>query len=554
MKTKTKIKILSLSVAGAMLAVSLAGCGGQTNSLPEVDGAHDIDCVTDTRVDLLDGVAALDYEDGDITPSMSITIQPEVKEENGYAYFPEAGEYSVTYYVEDSDGGSAQKTVLVNAVERELYTDFITVGGFRGSAGGSATLTRNGMYNGVYLVEGSGAQIAEDIALTRTYTLDNGHNYTFYFGYESSAGGRAYVLADGLRTAEIEIAEGEGSFSFTYLPRGDGNTSSVEISLLLGNLGEVSFNLKSASCMRTRVDETVDLTQDFTFNGKVISRFDGTEGNSFVGEGGATAVLEMRKASAEIWRGGMFINTGIVTEAGQTYSVSFDVSAINATPFEVLVQKGQWGDYDKIGYSLQRVDNATQGVHVQCQFQPAADRSGELWLYVQSGDNVNDITLRNLKVYVTLSGDKVENIQLKDFALTDEDGRGSTMTTADGGFTVNIPSFADTDKKQQVESPEFYLSGSGENYIITFRAKATKPVVCVFAAPLYGGWDPTLAWQRITITEEEQVFSVWCSEAGGNRYNNFVWQFGSTVNQRYSDVTIQITDIKVSYKNTALDE
>ena len=64
---KTAIKILSASVAAAVLAATAAGCAGQTNSLPEVDGAHDIDCIVDTTVDLLDGVAALDYEDGDIT-------------------------------------------------------------------------------------------------------------------------------------------------------------------------------------------------------------------------------------------------------------------------------------------------------------------------------------------------------------------------------------------------------------------------------------------------------------------------------------------------------
>lgn len=544
------IKIIAASAAAVILSVTVAGCNGETNSLPEVDGAHDIDCIINTSVDLLDGVVALDSEDGDITPDMRITVSPQVKVDNGYAVFPEVGEYSVTYKVEDSNGGAYEKTVIVNAIARTWYYDFRTVSGFRGYASGGASLTKNGMYNGEYFVEGSGAQVAEDIALMRTYTLDNGYNYTFTYNYESSVGGRAYVLADGLRAAELTIAEGEGSFSFTYLPRGSGAVSDTEISLLLGNLGEVSFNLKSVSYQRPRGEETEDLTADFSFNGRVISRFDGTSGNSFAGEGGATAVLELREASGDIWRGGMFINTGIVTEAGQTYGISFDVSAINDNPFEVIVQRGQ---FDEKKYLTEYMSNATELKHVSDIFTPTAENAGDLWLYVQSGNAVNDITLRNLKITVVRSGDKTENIVMKDFVLSDSEGRGSTMTTADGGFTVNIPTFADTDWKQQVASPEFYVSGSGENYIITFRAKATKPVVCVFAAPLYGGWDPTFAWQRITITEDEQVFSVWCSESGGNRYNNFVWQFGSTVNQRYSDVTIEITDIEISYKNNTLD-
>lgn len=547
---KKAIKIISAAVAAAVIAVTVAGCAGESNAAPEVEGAHDIDCIINTSVDLLDGVAALDREDGDITPQMQITVAPDAAVENGYAVFPAAGEYTVTYSVEDSGGAQCTRSVLINAIEREKYFDFATVGGFRGNAGGGASILKNGMYDGVYVVEASGAEVAEDIAITRTYTLDNGYNYTFDFGYSSSVGGRAYVLADGLKTAEVYINEGEGSFSFTYLPRGEGSVSEVEISLLLGNLGSVSFSIRSASYMRERGEENEDLTANFSFNGKVISRFDGTSGNSFAGEGGATAVLEMREASGDIWRGGMFINTGIVTEADQVYNISFDISAINASPFEVVIQRGQFNEYK---YLTEYIGDAVSGQHISDTFTPANDTAGELWIYVQSGNAVNDITMRNLKISVVRSGDKVDNIALKDFVLTDSDGRGSTISTAGGGFTVNIPTFADTDWKQQVASPEFYVSGSGENYVITFRAKATNPVVCVFAAPLYGGWDPTWAWQRITITEQEQVFSVWCSDAGGNRYNNFVWQFGSATNQRYTDVTIEITDIEISYKNNTLD-
>ena len=266
---KRAIKIISAAVAAATLASTAAGCAGQTNSLPEVDGAHDIDCIVNTTVDLLEGVAALDYEDGDITPDISITVTPEARVENGYAVFPEEGEYTVTYSVEDSAGGSSEETVLVNAIERETYADFKTVGGFRGTVSGGATLTRNGMYDGVYIVEADGGVVAEDIALTRTYTLDNGYNYTFTYNYNSSAAGRAYVLADGARAAEAYISEGDGSLTFTYIPRGEGSTSEVEISLLLGNLGSVRFNLKGATFMRPRGTETEDLTENFTFNGRV---------------------------------------------------------------------------------------------------------------------------------------------------------------------------------------------------------------------------------------------------------------------------------------------
>ena len=55
---KRAIKIISAAVAAATLASTTAGCAGETNSVPEVDGAHDIDCIGNTPVDRPEGVAA----------------------------------------------------------------------------------------------------------------------------------------------------------------------------------------------------------------------------------------------------------------------------------------------------------------------------------------------------------------------------------------------------------------------------------------------------------------------------------------------------------------
>ena len=49
------------------------------------------------------------------------------------------------------------------------------------------------------------------------------------------------------------------------------------------------------------------------------------------------------------------------------------------------------------------------------------------------------------------------------------------------------------------------------------------------------------------------VYSFVGGSVGGNRYNQFVWQFGSTKNQKYSNVVIEIYDIKISYVNTEYD-
>ena len=70
---KSKFLILPLVAA---VSVFTACSGGEVNQGPELRGVEDITCLADTTVDLLDGVTALDLEDGDITPDLKITVTP----------------------------------------------------------------------------------------------------------------------------------------------------------------------------------------------------------------------------------------------------------------------------------------------------------------------------------------------------------------------------------------------------------------------------------------------------------------------------------------------
>ncbi len=550
---KVKISIAACVLAFSAAAV-LGGCSStDTGAAPKVSGAHDLDCITNTTVDLLDGVAALDDEDGDITPQMTITTAPEVEVTDGYAVFPSEGSYRVTYAVEDSDGNTASTTAIVTATDRETYKDFVSVNGFRGAAYGGASLTKNGMYNGVYLITATGCEIAEDLRLTRTYSLITGIEYTFTYTYNSTAGGKAYIYANGEPAGEAMIYEGDNSVSFTYTATGDSSSEDVEISLYLGAISsDITFNLQSASFGHAQEAGNVTLLDDFTFtSSNCIERFDGTSGSVSIGAENASATLSITSTGDDLWRGGMFIQTSITTTANTQYTVGFDIISTQANTFEVKIQENQW---DETQYALVTcTDGQTTQQHYDSTFTATSSNAGALWLYVQSGTAVNEITISNLTVSAYMSAGNVEeSVELKDFEGSNEDG-SFTLETNAGSFKYTVPEFSDTDWHQQVTSPEFYVSGSGSNYVITFKAKATKPVVTVFAAPVYGGWDPTLAWQRITITEDEQDFAIWCSDSGGNT-NYLVWQFGSSANVAYKNVTIEVSDIKICYRNATLDD
>lgn len=552
MKKNTIKIVIVITVAALLLAFVLIGCDEETvNAAPQVDGAHDFDCIVDTPVDLLDGVAALDDEDGDITPDMAITITPEAElRDNGYAVFPEEGNYRVTYTATDSTGRSTSESVIVSAVERELYMDFSEVSGFKCTTSGGAALTDNGMYDGVYRIKASGAEIAEDVSLSRDFTLTGGEEYRFSYRYYSNNAGRANILADGVAFAVKEIFKGENVLEFSYVPLNKGESAEVEISVLLGALEEFEFYLLGAEyTFAQNIDG--ELLQNFSLAGRVHGRFDGTNGNAWVSEDGKAATLEVTSAhDVDIWRGGMFIDTGLTVSAGVEYTVSYTIVSSEAKPFEVILKRDQWGENR---YDTFAISDATTASRVSRTFIPDADNAGAFWIYVQSGNEVNNITISDLSVVAKSDGNKTEVITLKDFVSAQADGYQGELHTFGGSFTYTIPSFAPTDWQQQVIGPEFYVGGSGENYVVTFKAKASKPVVTIFAAVVYGGWDPTWVWSKFTITEDEQVYTFFCNSAGGNRLNNFVWQFGSQANQAYNDVKIEISDVKISYKDATLD-
>ena len=161
-------------------AIALSGCGENnptpiaTNGAPIIVGVKDLECVINTRIDLLDGVAALDKEDGDITPKMNITINPEVEVVDGYATFKDEGTYTVTYSVTDKDQRNTIKRSFVDVVLREKYISFDMPSGFYSETNGAAIFDTCGMVNGDFVVKNgntsNGRSINPDLKHTvKTY-------------------------------------------------------------------------------------------------------------------------------------------------------------------------------------------------------------------------------------------------------------------------------------------------------------------------------------------------------------------------------------------------
>ncbi|MCH5152437.1 MAG: carbohydrate binding domain-containing protein [Clostridiales bacterium] len=574
-----KIKMLLVFV---LVVIMLAGCTpqGEVNKAPSVVGVKDIQCIVNSTVDFLDGVAALDKEDGDITPNLQITVTPQVEVNDGYATFTQVGEYTVTYQITDSQGRSAQKRAYVDVMDRETYKTFAMPEGFVAETNGAATIETCGMINGVFKLNAKNGEIAEDIKLIREFSLSASAfsatdylEYTFNYTVKSNVAGKIKATADGNDCAELSVAVGENQLSFTHSVLKQDEKHEVEIALCLGGLsGDVEWEISKVNIEYPQQEgKEVTLVDQFNFAGSVTPRCEeydsdekvhtGLDGNGWALEDGSGARLEIKDpgTNTKIWLGGMFINTGITVKSGETYIISFKVKCVplkdrvEKDNFEILFQRGQWAApvYDKVMNPT--ADSETGEVTVSKEFTPNDDNEGDLWIYVQSGTQANQITLSSLSVVERFSAVGKDKFAISDFIESHNGAYNSTFTTDRGNFTYVIDSFSSADGDHKVTSPSFYVAGSGANYVVTFKAKASAPIDMIVAAPVYGGWDPTIFWHQVKLSEQETVFTFFCNGNGSDRLYTLEWHFGSANNQQYHNVTIEITDIKVSLRNGELD-
>lgn len=536
-----KFKYIILPLFAVSAAVTLSACSGKpVNQGPELRGVNNITCLANTEVDLLEGVAALDLEDGDITPNLKITVTPEVAVENGYAVFPEAGEYEVCYEVYDSLGKLARTTVEASVTEREVYMGNILTNGFSLKTEGGAKALKNGLNGSAYSFNVTGQEIAEDVRLTRTYALITGVEYTFKYYYECNLSGRIKIAANGAVIAEANVNAGGGEIQFTYTAESADASENAEIELWLGGLeGDLQFSVSKAETQRYQAgDSLTEKLENFSFDGKIFDRFDGTEGNVGTVDGGKGVFVEITKASADTWRGGVFVNTGLAIGAGSTYTVSYDAEAENGGAFEVILQNKQW-DEAKINVS-------TAAGHNQFDFTVTEQTAGTLWIYIASGANVNKITLKNLSVKAHEGGNITESFSVGQIYSNNFGGGEGSARCEYGKLIYDIKTFGSDWGQNELGTPAFALSGAAGNFVITFRAKASSPVNCVFAASVADYWD-TFAWKQLKFTAQEQTYSVRCDDKSVEGSYKFLWQFGSAANSNYSDVKIEISDIKICY-------
>lgn len=479
-----KIKFIALPLVAA-LCLGGTACANLADEAPVITGVADRMYATGAVCDLLVGVAALDKEDGDITPSLEITIDGNAVD-GYYAVFDEEKDYEVNYKVADSKGHVAEETAYISAISRDVYTkfDLVNFDGFEVKTAGAAKLASQSVIGdgaaSLYTFKVSGAAADTDAVFTRTYRFKSGTDYTVKYYVKSNVAGTAKAKINDGSSVDLAVVEGNNVFTLTYcVPDGEEEETDVKIDILFGGLGaDIEWTFDKAVAEHISEGPSAEGVT-FVKGTNVHDRFDGTAGEVTVSQDGKSATLKITSASADRWRGGMFINSGLNLSAGIKYTVSYDLTA-EKTGFGIALENKQW-DATRYGYASIENDG---DLHQENEITPAED--GGLWLYVESGDAENTITVSNLKITRDTanqpSSEKMSFNNTNVEARIDNDGGNSALAgsvaIAEDNSSATLKITAECSYKDRWRGGMFVNTGiklnAGNTYRLSFNVQTAN--------------------------------------------------------------------------------
>lgn len=578
-----KIKLICTLSALSFVFIVPGGCGGvssEENQAPEISGVGNLVIAQYESLNLYQGIVALDKEDGDITDKMEIKVVPAVKHDGGTYMFEKQGNYKIVYSVEDSFGNSVEESAMLNVSSRKLSREFLGTNGFSLAVADGVKAVSNGIANGgVYRIKLAGAEIASDAVISKTFSLVEKQNYTFEYKVKSSAVGAVRIFINDAEYAQKQLmSSSEQVLSFDYTVPETVNEDAVEpvtqaeegqeetptpiepikvdtkIDIQIGGLRDAVFELYSVKFgsddIKTEYTEQLD---NLNYMDNKHDRFDGAKGSVTPIEGGLS--LKITEPGADIWRGGVFINTHVPIAVGDKFKISFDAKSKSDKSFEVLVQDQQWGP-DEVKKTLTFPKDGNTGI-VDYEITADANYRDGIWLRIQSGDKINEVEFKNLSIKKL--GSNKDIIAFDGFAESHaaDNGADQVLNIENGIAYLEIKSFGSRDWHNKLESAAFDADTKADKLVITFKVKSNNRVKVVFAAPRAGGWDPNLVYRQMYIEKGERYYTIVTDDIPGEGKHKLVWQFGAVENQILDNVNnsvkLEISNICINYRHPLFD-
>ena len=608
----TNIRKALALVLSLVMILSLAACGGDSgeNTPPQITGVMDQMVEAGSEFNALEGVAASDAEDGDITAKISIDATPALTFKNGKVTPEKAGSYELVYSVTDQSGEIAEAyatlTVTKQTGDAEVYMDFDFSDQAVDSKGWIAKVAEGvaatgELKQGAYVFDITNPGNGDgDIQLTLEGLAVKAADYKVKVWAKSTANTYAHILA------RDENAEGWSTFGGAYNLVIGQEIAALELNFtaadngsaeLMINLGKITPNpenpddttpenftvtIDKIEVYEITGNETQNpiFTNDFSApadNAIVVSAGDGAAASAAYENGAAKVIIDAYPTEGGIWSIKADIALpGVTIEQGQKYFYSFKVNAANSQNGECLVESETLFHEARAHFNSLAAPAGEETVVTGTFTAESAIFDPVIRLQIGSpadGVFANDILIDDVQ-FCKVEGDKEVHKTIyaftpfgpntanygnsaypwQTFNGTDEDNdRGvGTIWTEGGSLFYRIDQGGVTDWHNKL------ICGYGDNplvlaadryYIIEITAKADKNVSCGFFLNPLGGWDPRVS-ESMDITTEEQTFVFETTDTFFTDMNfEILFQFGSEATAALGDVTIEFSDIVIYSKS-----
>lgn len=596
------------AAAAAGMLFALASCS-KTNTAPEISGIADAVVQAGTEWNAMEGVAASDKEDGEITSRISIESTPPLAFRNGKAVPQNAGNYELVYAVTDADGNTAEAyatlTVSKKTADAVVYRtfDFSTVQADDScwkAQIADAKLASGSLQQGAYVFDiqnpGNGDG---DIQLVRKGFPLKAADYKVRIWAKSTKETYAHIIA------RDEKASGWATFGGAFNVKIGTSVAPLELNFtgarngraeLMLNLGKIVPNPENpADTTPQDFRVTIDKIELYEISGEErrkplfkntfeanaegtvqVSAGDGSDAHVTAGSRSAAVQISRYPTDGGVWSiKADALLPGVQIESGKKYYYSVKLGAEKAQGGECLVESRSQFDACRVNFAGINLKAGEASV-LSGTFtadKDVADPAIRLQIGNPSdGVSANTITITEVE-FGLLEGDKEvvktinafspfgrttrnaekEGLAWETFNGTDEDNeRGvGTIWTENGSLFYRIDQGGVTDWHNKLiygYSKNPLTLEADSYYTVEITAKADKNVSCGFFLNPLGGWDPRIA-ERIDFTTTEQTFSFDTKDTFVTDMDfEMLFQFGSEQTANLGEVTVEITGLKIYQK------
>lgn len=601
-----KILAAGLSVVMLFSAAACSQTPSKENTPPEITGISDKTVEAGQEFNALEGIAAQDEEDGDITSKIVVRAMPELEFKNGKVVPDNAGSYELIYSVTDKGGlvteDYATLTVTKQTGESVVYKEF-DFSDIQPADNGWGANIADGVSASGEIKQGalvfdiaSAGEGDGDIQLVKSGLALKAADYRIKIWAKSTKDTYAHLLAVDEEADEwktfggaynVVIGQEIAPLELNFTSEGEGSAQ------ILLNLGKITPNpdepddttpedftvtIDKVEIYEISGDETRNpvITNDFSSakeDAVVLDAGDGASGKVTLKDGSAVVEIESYPTDGGVWSiKSDIILEGVSIEAGTKYYYSFTLNAENAQSGECLVESATKYDANRVhfnGFSAAAgedtvvsgvftAESAVEDPVIRLQIGAPSEGVTSNTLRIDDlefGKVEGDLqTVKTIDAFMAFGkgtpGETDSNRPWTTFNGTDEDNdRGvGTIWVENGSFFYRI------DQGGTVDWHNKLICGYGENplvleadsyYTVEITVKATQNVSCGFFLNPLGGWDPRIS-ESMDITTQEQTFVFTTTDTFITDMNfEMLFQFGSEQTAQNGEVTIEISNLTI---------